>query len=162
MGSDDDDDDDDDGDNFDDLAHVDQSVTYRYREFPAPGIFIFLVVSEPVSEQIGTGKSLRVGIRKIWYREKSRNQHWKNLVPGKSLGTGIGEIWYCSKISEHLLEKFDTGTDFRRQSLRILKIYNGYQYRIGTGTGNFSFLSGGIGTGMVKIWYWKKSGNRYR
>ena len=37
-----------------------QSVTYRYREF-----FIFLVVSEPVSEQIGTGKSLGTGIAKI-------------------------------------------------------------------------------------------------
>ena len=42
-----------------------QSVTYRYREFPVPGIpgtgnfFIFLVVSEPVSEQIGTGKKSR-------------------------------------------------------------------------------------------------------
>ena len=37
-----------------------QSVTYRYREF-----FIFLVVSEPVSE-----KSLGTGIVKIWYRKK--------------------------------------------------------------------------------------------
>ena len=32
-----------------------QSVTYRYREFPVPG---FLVVSEQVSEQIGTGKKV--------------------------------------------------------------------------------------------------------
>ena len=35
----------------------------RYREFS-----IFLVVSEPVSEQIGTGKSLGTGIGQIWYR----------------------------------------------------------------------------------------------
>ena len=51
---------------------LNQSVTYRYREF-----FIFLLISEPVSEQIGTGK-------------KSRNRYRKNLVPEKSLGTGIG------------------------------------------------------------------------
>ena len=37
-----------------------QSVTYRYRDF-----FIFLVVSEPVSEQIGTKKSTGLGIEKI-------------------------------------------------------------------------------------------------
>ena len=80
-----------------------QSVTYRYREF-----FIFLVVSEPVSEKIGTGKSLGTGIGQIWYRKKvsepvsekfgtgkkSRNRFWKNFVPEKSLGTGIGKIWY--------------------------------------------------------------------
>ena len=54
-----------------------QSVTYRYRE-----LFIFLVVSKPVSEEIGTekkvwgpvsekfgtGKNPRTGIEKIWYR----------------------------------------------------------------------------------------------
>ena len=38
----------------------------------------FLVVSEPVSKKIGTGK-------------KSRNRYRKNLVPEKSLGTGIGK-----------------------------------------------------------------------
>ena len=40
-------------------------MTYRYQEF-----FIFLVVSEPVSEKFGTGKSLGTGIGKIWYRKK--------------------------------------------------------------------------------------------
>ena len=55
-----------------------QSVTYRYREF-----FIFLVVSEPVSEKNGTG-------------EKSRNRYRKNLVPEKGLGTGTGKNWYRS------------------------------------------------------------------
>ena len=49
------------------------SVTYRYREF-----FFFLVVSEPVSEKIGTGKG-------------SRNRYRKNLVPEKTIGTGIGK-----------------------------------------------------------------------
>ena len=78
-------------------------------------------------EQIGTEKSIGTGIG-------------KNLVPGKSLGTGIGKTWYRKKVSEPVLEKFDTGTDFRRQNLGILKIYNGYRYRIGTGTENFSFF----------------------
>ena len=61
-----------------------QSVTYRYREFPVPGIFIFF-------GGIGTG------IGKIWYRKKVpvsvsekfgtgkkyRNRYRKNLVPEK-------------------------------------------------------------------------------
>ena len=71
----------------------DQSVTYRYREFPVPGIFNFFggigtgigtnwyrkKVSEPVSVKFGTDK-------------KSRNRYRRNLVPEKSLGTGIGKI----------------------------------------------------------------------
>ena len=98
-------------------------MTYRYREF-----LIFLVVSEPVSEQIGT-------------------------------------------------EKFDTGTEFRRQSLGILKIYNGYRYResyiflvvsepvsdqIGTGkTSRYRYGKNlvpgkSLGTGIGKTWYRKK------
>ena len=70
-----------------------QSVTYRYREFPVPGIFLFF-------SGIGTG------IGKKWYRKKvsekfgtgkkSRNRYRKNLVPEKGLGTGIGKIWYRS------------------------------------------------------------------
>ena len=61
-----------------------QSVTYRYREFPVPGIFHSFgdigtgigtnwyrkKVSEPVSEKFGTGK-------------KSRNRYRKKLVPKK-------------------------------------------------------------------------------
>ena len=114
------------------------------------------MVSEPVSEQIGTGK-------------KSRNRYRSNLVPIKSLGTGIGEIWYRKKVSEPVSEKFDTGTEFRCQNLGILKIYNGYRYRIGTGTENFSFLwwyrnryrknlvpEKSLGTGIGQIWYRKK------
>ena len=123
----------------------------RYREFS-----IFLVVSEPVSEQIGTGK-------------KSRNRYRSNLVPIKSLGTGIVKIWYRKKVSEPVSEKFDTGTEFRRQNLGMLKIYNGYRCRIGTGTENFSFFwwyrnryrinlvpEKSFGTGIGQIWYQKK------
>ena len=75
-----------------------QSVTFRYREFPVPGIFHFFggigtgigtnwyrkKVSEPVPEQIGTGK-------------KSRNRYRKNLVPKKSTGIDIENIWYRKK-----------------------------------------------------------------
>ena len=60
----------------------------RYRsaecDVPVPGIFHFLVVSEPVSEKIGIGK-------------KSRNRYRSNLVSEKSLGTGIGKNWYRKK-----------------------------------------------------------------
>ena len=58
----------------------------RYREF-----FIILVVSEPVSEKIGTGK-------------KSRNRYRKNLIP--------------EKVLEPVSEKFGSGTDLRRQEFR--------------------------------------------
>ena len=61
---------------------LDQSVTYRYREFPIPGIFHFF----------------------WWYR----NRYRKNLVPEKSLGTGIGKIWYRKKVSEPVSEKVGT------------------------------------------------------
>ena len=52
-----------------------QSVTYRYREFPVPGIFIFF-------GGIGTG------IGTNWYRKKVSEK----FGTGKSLGTGIGNI----------------------------------------------------------------------
>ena len=72
-----------------------QSVTYRYREFPVPGIFYFFggigtgigtnwyrkKVSEPVSVKFGTDKKSRTGIGKIRYRKKSRNRYRKNLIP---------------------------------------------------------------------------------
>ena len=58
------------------LVSSDQSVTYRYREFPVPGIFQFFggigtgirtnwyqkKVSEPVAEKFGTEKSISIGI----------------------------------------------------------------------------------------------------
>ena len=50
---------------------------YRYREF-----LIFLVVTEPSSEKIGTGKKFQ-----NWYRE--------NLVPEKIIGTIIGKLDFC-------------------------------------------------------------------
>ena len=57
----------------------------------------FLAVSEPVSEKVGTGKSLGTSIGKIWYRKKvsepvsgrfgadKKYQYWyrKYLVPEK-------------------------------------------------------------------------------
>jgi len=89
-----------------------QSVTYRYREFPVPGIVHFF----------------------------------------GGIGTGIGKNWYRKKVSEPVSEKFGTGKDFRRQNFGILKIYNGYRYR----NREFFIFSGGIGTGIGKIWYRKK------
>ena len=91
------------------------------------------------------------------------------MVPEKSLGTSIANIWYRKKVWEPVSEKFDTGTDFRRQNLGILRIYNGYRSRIGSSIGNFSFflvvseqVSEKFGTGksfrssISKIWYRKK------
>ena len=91
-----------------------QIVTYWYRE-----LFIFFVVSE----QIATGK-------------KSWNLYRQNLVPGKSLE----KIWYLKKVSEPVSGKFGTGTDFCLKNLGIFKIYNGYRYRLDTGTGIFHFF----------------------
>ena len=64
---------------------LNQSVTYRYRDF-----LIFLVVSEPVSEKFGTGKSLGTGIGKIWYRKKVSEPVSEIFGTVKSIGTGIG------------------------------------------------------------------------
>ena len=131
-----------------------QSETYRYREF-----LIYLVVPEPVSEKIGTGK-------------KYRNRYRKNLVPEKSLGTGIGKIWYRKKVPEPVSEKFGTGKRSRnwyRKKLvpELIFVAKNIEFRrfimgTGTGTGNFSFflvvsepVSEKFGTG-------KKSRNRYR
>ena len=36
-----------------------------------------------VSEKIGTEKSTGTSIGKIWYRKKSQNRYWENLVPQK-------------------------------------------------------------------------------
>ena len=115
-------------------------MTYRYRES-----YIFLVVSEPVSDQIGTGK-------------KSRYRYRKNLVLGKSPGTGIGKIWYRKKVSGRVSENFDTGTDFCCQNLGILKIFNGYRYRYRE---FFIFLVVSEPV-SAKFVTGKKSRNRYR
>merc|ERR1712218_60093 len=107
-----------------------QSVTYRYREFPVPGILIFFggigtgigkiwyrkKVSEPVSEKFGTGK-------------RSRNRYRKNLVPeqifvaiffefGKFImgtGTGTGNFSFFLVVSEPVSEKFGTGKKSRNR-----------------------------------------------
>ena len=84
-------------------------MTYRYREFPVPGICDFFggigtgigtnwyrkKVSEPVSVKFGTEK-------------KSQNRYRQHLVLEKSLGTGIGQIWYRKKVSEPVSGKFGT------------------------------------------------------
>ena len=68
-------------------------MTFGYREFPVPGFVSFLlVVSEPVLEKIGTGKSL---------------------------GTDIGKTWYEKKVSEPVSVKFGTGADFCCQNFGI-------------------------------------------
>ena len=122
-----------------------QSVTYRYRNSRYREFFIFLVVSE----KTGTGKK---------YPEPVSEK----FGTGKSLGTGIGKIWYRKKYRYRYRKKFGTGTEFCRTNFGILKICNGYRYRLGTGTGNCSFflvvsepVSEKFGTG-------KKSWNRYR
>ena len=99
---------------YDDDYSSEQSVTYRYRAFPVPGMFHFLVVSEPVPEKVSEPVSEKFGTGK-----KSRNRYRKNLVPEKGLGTGIGKIWYRKKVSEPVSEKFDTRPEFRRQNLGI-------------------------------------------
>ena len=52
---------------------------YRYRI----GFLRLLVVSEPVSEKFGTGKSFGTGIAKKWYRKMSRNRYRNKLVLNK-------------------------------------------------------------------------------
>ena len=88
---------------------------------------------------------------------------------GKKFWNRYRTYLVLEKVSEPVSEKFDTGTDFRRQYLGILKIYNGYRYRVGTGTENFSFFwwyrnryrkklvpEKSLGTGIGKIRYRKK------
>ena len=56
-------------------------------------------VSEPVSEKNGTGKSLRTGIGKVWYRKKVSEPVSENFGTVKSTGIGIVNIWYRKKVS---------------------------------------------------------------
>jgi len=76
----------------------------------------------------------------------------------KSLGIGIEKKLVPKKVSESVSKKFGTRTNFRRQNLEIFKIYNGYRNRYR----EFVIFSGGIGTGIGKICYRKKSRNRSR
>ena len=72
-------------------------------------------VSEPVSEKLGTEKSLGIGLEKIWYRKKisepvlkffrlfvliwvpvsSRSRDFCTFLDG--IGTGLEKIWYRKK-----------------------------------------------------------------
>ena len=91
-----------------------------------------------------------------------------SLVVSEQIGTGK-KFLEPGKVTEPVSEKFDTGTDFCCQNLGILKIYNGYRYRLGAGTENFSFFwwyrnryrknlvpEKSLGTGIGQIWYRKK------
>ena len=55
------------------------------------------MVSEPVSEKFGTGKSLGTGIGKIGYQKKVSEPVSEKFGTGKS--TGIENIWYRKKVS---------------------------------------------------------------
>ena len=101
---------------FDQISvRTNQSVTSRSQEFPFPGIVLFFsIVSEPVSEKSGTEKSIGISIEKICYRKK---------------------------VSEPVLEKFDTGTNFRPQNLEIMKIYNVWPSRFFVTDGHSSCSS---------------------
>ena len=84
------------------ITTLEQSVTYRYREFPVPGIFIFW-----------------------WYR----NRYRKNLVPElifvakifefrrfiMGTGTGTGNFSFFLVVSEPVSEKFGTGKKSRNR-----------------------------------------------
>merc|ERR1712141_618753 len=102
-----------------------QSVTYRYREFPVPGIFIFF-------GGIGTG------IGKIWYRKKVpvsvsekfgtgkkyQYRYRKNLVPEKSTSIGIGKIWYRKKYRNWYRKKIDIKKGFVFLSNLVILIFH--------------------------------------
>ena len=70
-----------------------------FLNFLARRSWYILKVSEPVSCILGTGKSIGIGIGKIWYRKKYRYRYRQNLVPEKSIGIGIEDIWYRKKVS---------------------------------------------------------------
>ena len=66
---------------------------------PVLGIFIFWVVSEPVSEKFGTEKSPGTGRGKFWYQKKYQNWSRKKFGTEKSPGTGLRKFWYRKKVS---------------------------------------------------------------
>ena len=115
-----------------------------------PGIFHFF---GDIGTSIGTN----------WYQEKV----------SESLSV---KIWYRKKVSEPVSEKFGTGkslrTSIKNKTLIFvskIQIYDGYRYRIGIGTENFSDFwwyrnryrkklvpEKSLGTGIGKNWYRKK------
>ena len=91
-------------------------------------------VSEPVPKKIGTEKSLGTGLGKIRYQKKSRNRSRKNLVP--------------KKISKPVLKFF--------------RLFVLIWVLVSSRSRDFCTFLDGIGTGLEKIWYRKKSRNRSR
>ena len=90
-----------------------QSVTYRYREFPVPGIFHFFCgigtgigkywyrkkVLEPVSEKFGTGKVSEPVSEKFGTGKKYRYRYRKYLVPEKIIGKNlVPELIFFAKL----------------------------------------------------------------
>ena len=69
---------------------------------------IFLVVSEPVSEKISTGKSLGTDIGKTWYRKKVSEpvsvKFAKILDIYNGIGTGTGNFSFLLVVSEPVSE----------------------------------------------------------
>ena len=65
----------------------------RYRVGTGTRNIFFLVLSEPVSEKSGTGKSPESVSLKFGMGKKSRNRYRKNSVPKK------GNVWYRNKVS---------------------------------------------------------------
>ena len=100
----------------------------------SPGFLYFFIVSELVSKKFGTEKSLGTGLGKIRYRKKSRNRSQKNLVP--------------KKISEPVLKFF--------------RLFVLIWVPVSSRSRDFCTFLDGIGTGLEKIWYRKKSWNRSR
>ena len=75
---------------------------------PVPGnLSLFLMVSEPVSKKFGTEKSLGISIKKIWYRNKSRNRSRKILVP-KKVPESVSKKFGTEKSRNRGQKKFGT------------------------------------------------------
>merc|ERR1719500_2699984 len=136
------------------ISDMYQRVTYRYREFPVPGIFHFFggigtgigknwyrkKVSEPVSEKIGTGK-------------KSRNRYRKNLVPERYRYREFLFFfwWYRNRYRKKLVPEKKSRNRYRKKLVP--------EKGLGTGIGKIWYRKKSLGTGIGKIWYQKKSRN---
>ena len=113
-------------------------------------------VSEPVSEKLGTEKSLGIGLKKIWYRKKisepvlkffrlfvliwvpvsSRSRDFCTFLDG--IGTGLEKIWYRKKSRNRSRKKWVPK-----------KVSESVSKNFGT--------EKSLGIGLEKIWYRKKS-----
>ena len=61
-----------------------QSVTFRFRNFSVSKLFhLFFMVLVSVSKIFGIGKSIGIGVEKIWYLKKYRYRFQKVFVSQK-------------------------------------------------------------------------------